>query len=486
MKNIIKKNKVLFIAIAIVLAGGACLAAVLISQAHTAMAAEQIVTAEEEAIETPSPAAPVAEPTAEAMETPSPQATAANTTLSAEALSHLVERKERRRNCVIPALYGSVSNEADTWEIVEPDDFEALSTQALPKASEFAKAFFGYDMANADVGFRYYSDTSGNRSDIIRVYTKDDAIVCTLAADTLDLIEIDYNYLPTSPVDDAAFEYSLIPDSDREIADSIATVFDTTVADMYHMGGGSGSGIIYITYALKMESGKLMRFATINGTVYAVGVYPSEAALQEGVYFDADVQMGQSLASPQDFKKGEPGAGDMTQEDALKFYMDFMTLANTDGEYGKPKMTFYIDNSGKRENYWHIDGKKMTMDVASTSKRIISLTCDNLWNPNYDLTKIAYESMGGKEYETYVSNIMKDLYGSGFKNASNNAVYDFHYCTEDAWMTDGAVYEFMFEDGKLQQVFFYADEECFRAALSGWRADNEYINSASGETFIPN
>ncbi len=81
---------------------------------------------------------------------------------------------------------------------------------------------------------------------------------------------------------------------------------------------------------------------------------------------------------------------------------------------------------------------------------------------------------------------MKDLYGNGFKNASNNAVYDYHFCTEDAWMTDGSVYEFMFEDGKLQQVFFFADEKCFMSSLSGWKADHEYINSATGETFIPN
>ena len=166
--------------------------------------------------------------------------------------------------------------------------------------------------------------------------------------------------------------------------------------------------------------------------------------------------------------------------------MSFLTLANGDGEYDEPRMTFYIDNSGTRENYWHMEGKKLTMDLSSKSKWIVSLTCDNLWNASYDLTKVEYESMGGKEYEDYVRNIMSDIYGTGLKDVSNNAVYDYHYCTEDAWMTDGSVYEFLFEDGKLQQVFFCADEECFRAGLYGWRADNEYVNSATGETFVPN
>ena len=487
MKNIMKKNKVLFLAMAIVIVCGACLAIVLVSQAHTAMAAEQIVTAEAEAAETPAPTEAAAAPTAEA--TAAPQATAVNTTLSAEDLSFLVEMKERRRNYIIPSLDNVVLNEADTWQSVESKSYSA---EVLSSAALYAKAFFVYDMTEDNVSYQYFTDTSGNRGDIIRVSTKDDAIVCTLAADTLDLIEIDYYFIPAeAQTDDDGYlteeNFKTVPDGDRKIVDNIAATFDSTISNINASGGSGGRhGVWTKNYALKLKNGKLMQISLMNGTLYAIGVHPSEAAMYECVYFDADVQMGQPLSSEQDFKKGQPGAGDMTQENALKFYMAFMTIANTDGEYGNPKMTFYIDNSGKRENYWHIDGKKMTMDVASTSKRIISLTCDNLWNPTYDLTKVKYESMGGKEYETYVSNIMKDLYGSGFKNASNNAVYDFHFCTEDAWMTDGSVYEFMFEDGKLQQVFFYADEECFRAALSGWKADHEYVNSASGETFIPN
>ena len=483
MKNVIRKNKVLFIAIAIVLAGGACLTAVLISQAHTAMAAEQIVTAEEEAIETPAPTEPVAEPTAAA--TAAPQATAVNTTLSAEALSLLVEMKERRRDCVIAGFGNTVVNEADSWESIEPEDFDALKVKATGKASDYAKALFGYDMDENAVNFQYFSDASGHRGNIIKVVTRDEAVACTLAADTLELIEIDYYFIPASPAEEN-FDFEKDPDSGREVADSIAAVFDTTVSDSSPAGGGGGRGIWMTTYSIKMANGKLANFAIMNDTLYAVGVYPSEAAQQEGVYFDADVQMGQVLASPQDFKKGEPGMDDMPRDKVESIYREFLTSANGGGKNDVPKMTFYIDNSGKRENYWHVEGKKMTMDVTAKSKRIISLTCDNLWNPSYDLTKVKYESMGGKEYETYVANIMSNIYGKDFKNASNNAVYDYHYCTEDAWMTDGSVYEFMFEDGKLQQVFFYADEECFRAGLAGWKADHEYINSASGETFVPN
>lgn len=485
MKNLIKKNKVLFLAAAVILVCGACLAAVLTSQAHSAMAAEQILTAAAETAVTPAPTEPAAQPPAEA--TAAPQATAANTALNAKALSHLVWLKEIRRDYIIPSLDNTVINEADTWKAIEPNDYEAIKGKALLKAASLAKAFFGYDMADDNVRFQYYTDTSGHRGDIIKIDTKEEAVVCVLAADTMNLIEIDHYFIPDDPKSED--NYDIVSDSDREIADKIAAVFDTAVSDMRPSGGGGGTGIWTKTYALKLKSGELTQFTVMNGRLYAIGVYPSEAAMQECAYFDADVQWQPSLvklACPRNFKKGKPGVGDMTQEDALKFYMSFMTLANTDGEYDNPKMTFYIDHSGKRENYWHIDGKRMTMEVASVSKRIISLTCDNLWNPNYDLTKVEYASMGGKEYETYVKNIMNDLYKTGLKNVSNNAVYDYHFCTMDAWMTDGSVYEFMFEDGKLKQVYFFADEKCFRVGLSGWKADNEYINSATGETFIPN
>jgi hypothetical protein len=477
----IKKNKVLFLAVAIVLAGGACLAAVLVSQVHTAMAAEQIVTAEVEAAVTPAPVELAAEPTTEA--TAATQPTAVNTTLSAEALSHLVRLKEMRRESIIPRLDNTVGSDNETWETAEQEGFSA---KVLPTAAALAKAFFGYNMSEDNVIFQYYTDTSGHRSDLIKLITKDDSIVCTLAANTLELIEIDYYFLPASTQASGDFDFRELSDSDREIAEKVAAVFNTSISDIYATGSsGSRHGIWTKTYALKMKNGELAQFSVMNDTLYAIGVFPSEAALEESVYFDADVQRGQVLASPQNFKKGEPGAGDMTQEEAQRIYEKFLALANGEGKYAKPKMTFYIDHSGTRENYWHMEGQKLTMDLSSKSKQIVSLTCDNLWNPSYDLTKVEYASMGGKEYETYVRNIMSDIYGTSLKSVSNNAVYDYHFCTMDAWMADGSVYEFMFEDGRLQQVYIYTDEKYFRASLSGWKADNEYINSATGEVFIP-
>lgn len=479
MKNILKKNKVLFLAVAIVLVCGVCLAAVLISQTGVAMAAEDIQTAQAEAAE----AAVVEELAAE----PTPDTSAANTTLSADVLSRLVWQKEMRRDFVIPSL-DEIINEADTWTVIEPDNYEALKEKALPIAAGFANAFFDYDMTDSAPSFLYYTDTSGHRSDFIQIYTTDEAVICTLAADTLDLIEIDYYFLLDSAQTKDDFDFNKISDSNRAFADSIAAVFDTSVSDMHPTGGGGGHGIWVNTYGLKMGNGKFLRFAVMNGTLYAIGVYPSEASMNEGVYFDADVQRDSSIvkpASPQDFRKGEPGNDDMTQVEAHIIYQNFLSLANGDGQYAKPQMTFYIDHSGVRENYWQMKGNKLSMDISSKSKWIISLTCDNLWNPGLDLTKIDYDGMGGREYTSYVANIMGNIYGDDFNYVGLNAVYDGHYCTIDAYMTDGSLYEFMFADGKLQEVMFFANENIFRSGQRGWKANNEYINITTGETFIP-
>jgi hypothetical protein len=175
----------------------------------------------------------------------------------------------------------------------------------------------------------------------------------------------------------------------------------------------------------------------------------------------------------------------MTKDEALSIYGKFLDSANGTGNYPEPAATFYIDNSGTRENYWHLEGAKLTVDIASKSKWLVSLNCDGLWNPEKDLTKIPYGSMGGSEYEEYVRNIMSNIYGHSLAEVTPNAVYDGNYCTEDAVMADGTWYEFYFEGGKLMEVWYFYNEECFMSGPRGWKADNTYINNSTGEEFIP-
>lgn len=489
MKNIIKKNRLLFLVVAIVLLSGAGLAAALVRQVHSVMAAEQLVTTEAEAAKVQAAEAANAGQADLSGEAAMPKFTEINTTLSADAIRQLVSIKEMRRGYIIPSLGSVVVNQADTWQSIQPPNLAELREQAFLKTAELAKALFDYELTDKAVSFDYYTDTSKHRPDFVRITTSDDTVTCTLSAGTLDLIEIDYFFIPASEQTRDISDSQSISEGDRQQAGTIAALFDSTVAEIAPTGGMGGKELWAQTYALKLANGKLVQFAVMNGTVYAVGVYPSEASMQESVYFDADVQIDSSLvrpASERDFRKGEPGADDMGLEEAQGIYGQFFALAGGDGQYDKPKATFYLDHSGKRENYWHMEGKKLTMDLSSKSKWIVSLTCDDLWNPAYDLTGIPYDSMGGKEYAAYVGNIMGGIYGADLENVEVNAVYDYHYCTEYARMADGTVCEFFFKDGKLQEVFFYTDEECWRAGQRGWRADHEYVNAASGETFVPN
>lgn len=481
MIKAVKKNKVLFIVMAAVLILGACLAVVLNSAVNTARAEQQIQTAESEA----------AIETALAEETPVETAKPSETSgpFSAEVLQRLVMNKEYRRSYIIPVMDSVVVPEADTWSSIEPEDYFELKAEALSKTMQYAQDFFGFELKDTNINFWYYTDTSGLRSDFVKVATMDDAIVCVMTADTMELINIDYNFIPsqTRP-DEGDVEHSIVADEESAIADKIAGVFGTTVEEI-KVGGGGSYKQEYRTKSFNviMNDGKFVRFGLLNGECYSVSVYPTLACMYEYVYFEADIQRDPSvmqLASPQDFEEGEPASGDMTEGEALEMYMSFLNLANGTGDYDEPSMTFYIDNSRARENYWYMEGEKLTMDVASKSRFIVHLTCNGLWNPEYDLTKIGYGGMGGSEYVEYIENIMGSIFGDDFLRVEPNAVYDGHYCTEIAFMADNSAYEFMFEDGKLLLISYTFDFAYFMDA-TGWEADNVYVNSTTGEEYIP-
>ena len=479
MIKVIKTNKTLFIVLAGVLVIGACLAVVLSITANAAKAEQQIQTAAEEAVVDNSLTEEAQNEAAEPAETPDP--------ISAEGLRRIVMNKEYRRSYLIPIMDNNVIREADTWSSIEPDNYYELRMAAFYEAKQYAEDFFGLELNDASGNFWYYTDTSELRSDFIKFATMDDSIVCTLKADTLELINIDYNYVPSQKVaDEDSLDNTSVSDKASATANKIADVLGSQIMHIQYSGGGGYQQEYAVSTFNIITKDKYISFGLLNGECYSVSVYPTPACMNESVYFEADIQRDPSvvqLATPQDFEEGEPGSDDMTEDEALEMYMSFLTLANGDGDYDDPSMTFYIDNSGVRENYWHMQSEKLTMDVASNSKWIVNLTCDYLWNPDYDLTKIRYNGMGGAKYEEYIENIMGSIFGDDMLKVEPNAVYDSHYCTEIVVMADNTGYEFMFEDGKLILVKYAFDLEYFCEA-SGWEADNVYVNSTTGEEFI--
>ena len=478
MKRILKKHKILFSVAVIVLIGISCFAIDLVGRVNAATA------------ETTSQSALSESAGLVANATPSPQISPAGGTFSAETLKHLVrEREVRRKYSIIPSLDCSTVNETDTWLKIIPENNDTLKAAALEKSAELAKVFFGHEL-RGDYIFTYYTDSEKFRKDFVQVATSDGAIICTLAADTLELINIDYALASgVLPVLESPVKPGSEPTADiLKTADMIAAVFGTKVNTAKSSGISSGGEHEYeiVNYNVTMDNSTFVTFATLNGVLYAISVYPTDVCMKEGAYFEADIQWDTSVihpASPRNFTEGEPDADDMTKEEARQMYLKFLNLANGTASYPDPtEMTFYIDHSGTRENYWNIKGAQLEMDIASRSKWLVSVTCSNLFHPEYDLTSVEFDNMGGLEYKIYVRNIMSNLFGDALLKVGPNARGDDHYCTYDAWMTDGTCYEFYFMDGKLTEVKYFFDDEC-RSYFGGWEADNTYINSSTGEEF---
>lgn len=471
MRRYLKNSKILLGVIALILIGGSCLAIFLLNRMHAATAAQTIQTAASEYGGSKT------------------NSSSAAGSFSTQTLQKLVQDRVFRRNStIIPSLDTPIIYEADTWEKIVPADNDGLKTTAFEKSVKYVKDLFDVEM-KADYTFSYYTDSAELRGDFMKVASSDGTIVCTLAADTLDLINIDYAIDPdTLPALESWMTTKASAPSAEilAIADKVAAVFKTAVSTARWSDSGGNGEFESRTYDVVMKNGMYIKFAILNGELYAVGVYPTEACMNEGVYFKADIQRDISvvhLVSPQDFRKGDPGTGDMTKDEARQIYLQFLNLANGAASYPDPAvMTFYIDHSGKRENYWHIEGDKLTMDISSKSKWLISLTCTGLYNPDNDLTKIEYPYSGGLEYKIYVRDIISSLYGTSVVKVGPNAVSDGHYCTYDAWMDDGTCYEFFFKDGRLMEVRYFFDDEYM--GCIGWEADNTYVNTLSGETFI--
>lgn len=307
LKKFIFKNKILFIVLAVVLIGAVGVIIALTSSIADATATREIKTA-------------ASEYDAQASSQESSEATPSATPISAEMLSSLVYWKETRRSSLIPSPDGTVVTTAGEWINLMPQNYLELKGKALNKTIELAKGLFGIDITDKEINFDFFTDASKKRADFVKVTTKDDAIVCVLSADTLDLIDIDYYFTPTNGPSENADNFAYVKrsidlsmtdadtESDLIMANKVATFFGTNVSDIKYAGGiGSYYGGIAIkTFDLTMENGKLVKIANMNDELYAVAVYPTKECMAEWAYFEADLQANQT--SPTATPKPTPSA----------------------------------------------------------------------------------------------------------------------------------------------------------------------------------
>ncbi len=234
-----------------------------------------------------------------------------------------------------------------------------------------------------------------------------------------------------------------------------------------------------------------MIYGEQNLTVSSIGVYPDSTCADEDVYWRADLIWAEdviTVAAPQDFRKGEPGANDMPVEQAYDLYYKLVAAAGPlespiTGQPKEPNATFYIDYSGARENYWHIEGKYARFDLTSQTGHMLNLEANSKLGSSMGLMAIDYDHMGGQEYIDATRALFTAMFGEdSVKDVLVNAVYDYHYCTSiPSWRTEPLRNHV--PDGLIVEATFFSPRRKAIWHDPNWAADWIYKNNETGETF---
>ena len=437
---------------------------------------------------------------AEATPTPAPGEmpvpTAAPTELPAEMISADILGLEWKYRSILPRISNTVPHEAKSWK--EGDKVEdSLAVTAITRTGELYETLLHRTLDLSAVSVTRYVDEKGYRPNILRLTDEKNNFVCVLRESDLSLLVADNGQIVASEWMDA-----------KKDAATVAEFLGTEAkANDMDRGGSSRNGEwIERSLAYELGDGRWITLAYTRNTFHGVQVHEDKRCMEESVCFLADITMNPDivhLVAPENFEQGnpkEPAQGDMTVAEVTALYRRFLSAANgraseVRAAEGKTmeeldynlkdwEITYFLDKSGYRENFYHIhkDGL-IDMDIAAKSGYIVRATCQELYNPEEDLKliNIDYDHMGGVEYIHYVQYVAEQTWGKeNVKSVDVNAVYDGNYCTIDAYMTDGRWYEFFFAGGRLTEIQHFAAE---RIDICGWGADALYVNTVTGEEF---
>jgi hypothetical protein len=433
---------------------------------------------------------------AEATSTPipgqMPVPTAIPTELPAEMISADILGLEWKYRSIIPRISNTVPHEAKSWK--EGDKVEdSLAVTAITRAGEIYEQLLHRTLDLSAISVTRYVDEKGYRPNILRLTNEKNDFVCVLLEKDLSLLVADNGLFAASEWMDK-----------KNDSISVAEYLGTQVTGGTRDQGGTGDRFgnrIEESIAFEFGDGRWVTLAYTRNTLHGIQVHEDKASMEEQVCFVADITMNPAivhLVSEECFVRGDLNdiaEGDMTPAEVEALYSRFLTAAlgkrfdpdDPTREIGYTlvpgQLVYYRDESGIRENCYHIQDTFAIMDIAAKSGYIVRADCSKLYNPDpaLDLRSIDYDHMGGEEYIAYVRNIAEATWGrENVRSVDVNAVYDGNYCTIDPYMTDGRWYEFFFEGGMLTEIQHFATE---RSGVCGWAADSLYVNTVTGEEF---
>ncbi|MEN6418404.1 MAG: hypothetical protein ABFC73_05735 [Clostridiaceae bacterium] len=428
----------------------------------------------------------------------------------AQAMEWHQEELEKARTFVAPPVRDINRNQLGDWRADEdPNAAPAEATSAAEAFLVVANQVFNTSYTAADMNATYYTDASGFRSDVYRLDSKDGVLSGAVDAKTFAFISANCGVEPADTAHQSLLDAGEKLDTDfgdnlldtADAAKRLADIFGGDANAAVKQGASYGTNKLagwnmQVTVTIPLKDGRFCRamiFGDQNLTVSNIGVYPDSDCADEDVYWRADLVWAEgviTVAAPQDFRKGEPGKDDMPVEQAFDLYYKLVTAAGPlespiIGQPKEPNATFYVDYSGARENYWHIEGEYARFDLTSKTGHMLNLESNSKLGSSMELETIDYEHMGGQEYIGATRALFTALFGKdSVKDVLVNAVYDYHYCTVDPVMADGTAYEIMFQDGLIVEATFFSTQEKGGFGTDpNWAADWIYKNNETGETF---
>ena len=429
---------------------------------------------------------------AEATPTQVPSEMPTPTAVPPELISADILGLEWKYRSVLPRISNTVPYEAKSWK--EGDKVaDSLAVEAITRTGEVYEQLLHRTLDLSNLSVTRWVDEKGYRPNVLRLTDEKNDFACVLLEKDLSLLVADNGQIAPSAWMDAKTD-----------AASVAKFLGAKTTGKTQDRGGSSRNGERIEYAVAYElnDGRWITLAYTRNTLHGIQVHEDKASMEEMVCFAADITMNPSivhLVSEACFTRGDLdniAEGDMTPAEVEAMYSRFLTAAlgqrfdpdDPTREIGYTlapgQLVYYRDESGIRENCYHIQDTFAIMDIAAKSGYIVRADCSKLYNqqdPALDLRSIDYDHMGGEEYIAYVRNIAEQTWGKeNVKDVDVNAVYDGNYCTIDPYMTDGRWYEFFFEGGMLTEIQHFATE---RSAVCGWGADGLYVNTVTGEQF---